>query len=154
MILVFPFDYAEAVLDGHAGHGVDVLSSTRAADPTDINELRLFFLYPEWPSGRWRGMQPRRESGHQPLRMKDTKNNRVESVFSDGSEYEEKTPRVIRDNNGKVTGTQRFPMRRTSEKDRNPGYTRRMAKKEVDLDAWCAANASQPGDEAAFEAFA
>lgn len=126
MILVFPFDYAEAVLDGHAGHGADILSSTRAADPLDINELRLFFLYPEWPSGRWAGMRPRRSVGSQPLRLKNEKT--VESMFSDGSDYEEKTPTPIMEK-GKVVGMKRYPMRypmrRTSEKDLHPGRTRR-----------------------------
>lgn len=152
MILVFPFDYAEAVLDGHAGHGVDVLSSTRAADPTDINELRLCFLYPEWASGRWAGMQPRRSVGSQPMRLKNEKT--IDSMFSDGSEYEENTPRVIRDNNGKVVGVVRYPMRRTSEKVKHTGRGYRLAKAEEQFNAWCAANAStgplEPFDE--FEA--
>lgn len=123
MILVFPFDYAEAVLDGHAGHGADILSSTRAADPLDINELRLFFLYPEWPSGRWAGMRPRRSAGSQPLRLKNEKT--VESMFSDGSEYEEKMPTPVLNKAGKLVSMKRYPMRRTSEKDLHPGRTRR-----------------------------
>lgn len=151
MILVFPFDYAQAVLDGFSGTGVEILSSAREADLTNIQELRLFFEYPEWTSGRWAGMQPRRIAGTQPLRLKNEKT--VDSMFSDGSEYEQKTPTPIMEK-GKVVGMKRYPMRRTSEKDQHPGRARRIAKKEADFNAWCDANASRPSDEAAFEAFA
>lgn len=121
MILIFDRTYSETVLDG-SPQSLDSLPAARIADPTDIDELRLYFLYPEWASGRWAGMRPRNVRGSTPWRMKNE--TTVESVFSDGSEYEEKTPTPIMKND-KVVGLVRYPMRRISEKDRHPGRTRR-----------------------------
>lgn len=121
MILIFDRTYSETVLDG-SSQSPDSLPAARIADPMDIDELRLYFLYPEWASGRWAGMRPRNVRGSAPLRMKNE--TTVESVFSDG-EYEEKTPTPIMKND-KVVGLVRYPMRRISEKDRHTGRTRRL----------------------------
>lgn len=122
MILIFPHTFAEAVLNGFAAEGVDALPVLRAADPMSIDELRLFFLYPEWPSGRWAGMRPKASDARPPLRLKNETS--IDSVFDDGSEYVEKTPTPIIEK-GKVVGLKRYPMHRITFKDRHPGRTRR-----------------------------
>lgn len=129
MITVIPHTFAEAVLNGFAAEGVDALPVAHAADPMNIDELRLFFLYPVWPSGRWAGMRPKASDARPPLRMKN--DSGIESVFDDGSEYVEKTPTPVM-KNGKVVGLIRYPMHRISWKDKHPGRTRR-ADRRADL---------------------
>lgn len=134
-ILVFDGVYSDKVLAGF-GNGVDDIPNTHVADPTDIDELRLYFLYPDWPSGRWMGMQRPRSNGRRPTRIKNE--TTVTSMFEDGSEYEEKTPSPVLQN-GKVVGVTRYPMRRVTEKPARPGHTRRVAKFNDAFDAWCEA---------------
>lgn len=123
MILLRDFDYSDAVIDGHSGHGADILSSVRVADALNINELRLYFLYPEWASGRWHGMRQKASNATPMLRFR-TKSGDIEHIASDGTEYREPAPLPIM-KNGKVVGYQRMPWRRTSPKAVRPGRARR-----------------------------
>lgn len=118
--------YRELEKAAKCQHDADKLQAAHAADPTNIDELRLFFLYPEWPSGRWAGMRPKASDARPPLRMKDESG--IVSVFNDGTEYVEKTPTPIM-KNGKVVGLKRYPMHRISFKDPHPGRTRRAVRR-------------------------
>lgn len=127
MILVRDFDYSDAVIDGHSAHGVDILPTMRAADPTNIDELRLFFLYPEIETGKTFKMNAPSATPMMKLRKKS---GAIEHFASDGTEYLEAAPAPIHKPVGDppvltLVGYKRWPWKRESEKACRPGRARR-----------------------------
>lgn len=156
LILVFNHDFADRVLSGSTSNGLDALPVAHIADPTNIGDLGFFYLYRARPAHQWRGLQPKRLEYLARMLPLANEDDSICHLALDGTEYTEKKPEPLYETkNGatKLVGFKRFPWKRTSVKDPHPGRTRRAEQSDRDFNAWCEANATKPGDEAAFEAF-
>ena len=135
MILVFQGDYSDRVINGLASAGIDALPVARVADPTDIDDLRLFFLCPQWTFGLWRGLQPKNPQHLVRMLPLADEDGSIQHLALDGTEYAEAAPSPIYKNlpgepDRKLVGFKRFPWKRTSTKDPHPGRTRRAQKRD------------------------
>lgn len=110
--IVDPFTYFVGVQLGLVSDIMDV-PDYEILDPTRIDHLKLAFLFPEWPTGRWQGMRKPRAHGYKMTRVKGDNGEDIRMDI-DGVEYIVPPDAIAHDRDAPYWKPQ--PWRRTTPK--------------------------------------